>query len=74
MPTSFYGKDLTYIGSIGSQEKKKTSRITSIKCKSGNGGKGGGVGDQREIYFIPLKNYKNRLCIELVKIELFQDF
>lgn len=46
MPIFFYGKEFTNIGSIGIKDKKKkASRITNIKCKLGEGGRGWRFGD-----------------------------
>lgn len=61
MPIFFYGKEFTNIGSIGIKDKKKkASRITNIKCKLGEGGRGWRL--ERILLHIPQKLQNKRLC------------
>lgn len=60
MPIFFYGKEFTNIGSIGIKDKKKASRITNIKCKLGEGGRGCRL--ERILLHIPQKLQNKRLC------------
>lgn len=66
MPIFFYGKEFTNIGSIRIKDKKKASRITNIKCKLGEGGRGWRL--ERSLLHIPQKLQNKRLCNFMFKI------
>lgn len=70
MPIFFYGKEFTNIGSIGIKDKKKkASRITNIKCKLGEGGRGWRLERSlRSLLHIPQKLQNQRLCNEWITI------
>lgn len=55
MPIFFYGKEFT-----NKRQKKKASRITNIKCKLGEGGRGWRL--ERILLHIPQKLQHKRLC------------